>query len=109
MSIRGRHQLRDQVKSELKLRRYVAITILLLSLMYVGWNLAFGDMGIIRYMDLREKRSALLDDIKNIRSENRKVRADIDSYRGNDFYVEKRAREEYGLAGQDELIFIYQK
>jgi cell division protein FtsB len=102
------NRLRTQVRAELKRRSYIFYTLLLLSLFYVGFNLVFGDMGIVRYMELKEKKAALEKDISRVMEDNEKLRAAIDSYSGDDdFYIEKHAREDFGLSGEDEYIFIY--
>jgi cell division protein FtsB len=101
------NRMRSQVVTELKRRRYVFYTLLLLSLLYVALNLAFGDVGLIRYMELKEEKASLGKDLARITENNGKLKASIDSYNNDDFYVEKNAREDFGLADPDEYIFIY--
>jgi cell division protein FtsB len=101
--------LKKQVLSELRRRRYVFYTLLLISLFYVVLNLLTGDMSVMRYRDLREKKAALNEELSGIRKENDKLRTAISSYRTDDFYVEKHAREDFGLAHPDEYIFLYDK
>lgn len=101
--------LRSQVRAELKKRRYIIYTLLLLSLFYVAANLILGDMGLMRYMELRKKEVALESEIKTIRKENESTKESIREYRESDFYTEKNARENFGLAGPDEYIFIYEE
>jgi cell division protein FtsB len=99
--------LRNQVKAELKRRSYIFYTLVLLSLLYVGFNFVFGEMGYLRYRELKERRHALEQEIAGIRAENEKSKSNIDAYSGDDFYVEKHAREDFGLSGKDEYVFIY--
>ncbi|GAB4389780.1 MAG: hypothetical protein Kow0025_17310 [Thermodesulfovibrionales bacterium] len=99
--------LEKQVKAELKRRKYIFYTLVLSSLIYILWNLASGDMSIMRYTELREKEAALGSEVAELKKENERVRSVIGSYRDNDFFAEKHAREEFGLAAPDEYIFLY--
>lgn len=101
--------LKKQVLSELKKRRYVFYTLILISLLYVVLNLVTGDMSVMRYGELREKKAALNEELSGIKKENEQLRAAISSYRNDDFYVEKHAREDFGLAQPGEYIFLYDK
>jgi cell division protein FtsB len=101
--------LRKQVATELKLRRYAFLTFLILSFAYLLVNLVFSDTGLLRYLQLRENKSALGEELKLLSEENEVLRSSVITYRDNNFYVEKHAREDFGLAGPDEYIFIYKK
>jgi len=102
------HILRKQVRTELKRRRYVIFTLLFLSLLYIVVNLLFSDMGLFQYRELRNKEASLQKELSGIVEQNDKINASIEALKDNDFYIEKHAREEYGLAGPDEYIYIYQ-
>ncbi len=99
--------LRKQVSTELKIRRYMVYTLLLLSITYIAGSLIFGDTGVLRYMELKEKQVVMQEDINQIMEENYKIESSITSLKNDDFYLEKHAREEFGLAGPDEYIYIY--
>ncbi len=101
--------LRKQVVSELKKRRIIFFTLILLSLIYLGISLIFGDMGIIRYTELNTKRTKLEQQIKDMERENIQIRSQIKSLKEDPFYLEKHAREEFGLARPDEYIFQYDR
>lgn len=103
------HLLRRQVSTEIKRRRYVVYTLLLLSILYLGATLLFNESGAFRYYELRQKEALAEHNLNAIIENNNKLKTQIDSFEGNDFYLEKYAREEYGLAGPREYIFIYKK
>jgi cell division protein FtsB len=103
------HLLRKQVKAEVKIRRYIAFTLLLLSLIYVTGSFVFGDTGFLRYFDLKKKQSELEQELNTIMDETFRLETTIKVLKEDDFYVEKHAREDFGLAGPDEYIFIYKK
>jgi hypothetical protein len=77
----GNRLLRKQVVTELKLRRYAFLTLLLLSLAYLFVNLVFSDTGILRYLQLREKESALGGELAVLFEENAVLRSSVITYR----------------------------
>lgn len=101
-------RLRKQVETELKRKRYVLYTFILLSLVYVVGSLLFGERGLMRYMTLSQKESALRSEVTALRQENEDLRTVIESYEKNEFFLEKHARENFGLAGPDEYIYRYE-
>lgn len=101
--------LKKQVISELKKRRYMTYTLLFLSLLYVLINIVFGDTGLMRYRELGRTRDSLTQEIAALGEENRKLRETIRAYKEDDFFLEKHAREDFGLAEPDEYIFLYEK
>ncbi len=101
--------LRKQVDSEVKRRRYVVYTVVFLSLIYVWAILLFGERGLMRYVVLSRTEASLRAEISAINQENERIREVMDAYQENDFYLEKYARENFGLAGEDEFIYLYEK
>lgn len=101
--------LRRQVASELRTRDYVIFTVLLLLLLYLAGAAFFGDMGFIRYSELKKNRAQIERELAGINKDNEKLRTDIDSLKTDEFYTEKNARESFGLANKNEYIFIYKK
>jgi cell division protein FtsB len=101
--------LRKQVASEIKKRDYVVFTILLLTLIYLSTAFFFNDKSLLSYFDLGKKETALQSEVDTIRQENEKLKAIIESSSENDFYLEKHARENFGLAEPDEYIYRYEK
>lgn len=100
--------LKDQVRAEIKKRRYVTYTLLFAGILYVAANLLFGDMGLLRHRELRGRKAAIEKELNAMRMENNRIRSSIRSYKEKDFYTEKNARENFGLAGKDEYIFLYE-
>jgi cell division protein FtsB len=101
--------LRKQVASELKKRRLIFSTILLLSLLYLGVNFLFGNVGFLRYLELKEKKVLLERELATIETNNRQLRAEVQLLRENPFYIEKHAREDFGMAKPDEFVFRYDR
>jgi cell division protein FtsB len=101
--------LGKQVRSELKKRRLIFITIILLSFIYLIISLLFGNMGMLRYKELNKTKTVLETQIREIDKENKQLRTEIKSLKEDPFYTEKHAREDFGLAKPDEYIFQYDR
>jgi len=104
------HQLlRKQVTSELKKRRLIFLTIAILSLLYLVISFTFGETGLLRYLQLREKRSQLVSEIREVETQNVRLQSDTKRLRENPFYLEKHARENFEMAKPDEYVFKYEQ
>jgi len=101
--------LGKQVRSELKKRRLIFITIILLSFMYLIISVIFGNMGLIRYRELNKTKTLLETQTREIDKENKQIRSEIKSLKEDPYYTEKHARENFGLAKPDEYIFQYDR
>ncbi len=101
--------LARQVRAEMKKRRLVFLTFIVLAFAYLSLNLLFGEMGLFRYLELRKTRQSLELQIDEIHRQNEQLRTSLKLLRENSFSREKLAREEYGMARRDELIFQYDK
>ncbi|GAB4405643.1 MAG: hypothetical protein OHK0032_00240 [Thermodesulfovibrionales bacterium] len=99
--------LRKQVASELKKRRFIFYTVIFLTLLYMGINFTLGDSGLLRYLELRDKKMRLEEEIKEVESKNIHLKSEIKLLKENPFYLEKHAREDFGMARPDEYIFKY--
>lgn len=102
-------ELRRQVLSEIKRRRLIFITIAILTLSYISIIFVFGDSGLIKYIEMKEKKAKLEKEIKEIELMNVRLRKELQLLKENPFYIEKYAREEYRMARPDEYIFIYER
>lgn len=101
--------LRKQVSAELRRRQLIFYTITLLSILYVVINMFFSDMGIIRYLELRHTKTRLEAEIRGIEEDNAKLKTQLKTMQEDPYIKEKHARENYGLAKPDELIFQYDR
>jgi len=104
------HQLlRKQVTAELKKRRLIFLTVAILSLLYLVITFTFGETGLLRYLQLREKKSQLVIEIHGVETQNSLLESDTKRLRENPFYLEKHARENFGMARPDEYVFKYEQ
>ena len=101
--------LRKQVMSEVKKKRLIFLTFLVLSFIYLSISLVFGDMGLIRYVELNRTKMNLQNQLSEINRQNEQLRTQLKLLKEDPFYREKLAREEYGLSKPNEYIFQYDK
>ncbi len=101
--------LRKQVVSEVRKRRLIFFTLVILSFIYLSASLLFGDAGLFRYLELTRTRKNLERQLVEISRQNEQIRTEIKLLKEDSFYREKFAREEFGLAKPDEYIFEYEK
>jgi cell division protein FtsB len=101
--------LRKQVASERKKRRLIFLTVSLLTFVYLLISLVFGDMGFLRYRELRKTKIQLEAQIRDMKIGNEQLRSQIKSIQHDPFTKEKHAREDYGLAKPGEIIIQYDR
>ncbi len=101
--------LRKQVISEVKKKRLIFLTFVVLSFIYLSISLVFGDMGLIRYLELNRTKMNLESQLSEINRQNEQLRTQLKLLKEDPFSREKLAREEYGLSKPNEYIFKYDK
>jgi cell division protein FtsB len=101
--------LRKQVVSEIKKKRLIFLTIAVLSFIYLSISLVFGDMGLLRYLELNRTKMNLESQLSEIDRQNAQLRTQLKLLKEDPFAREKLAREEYGLSKPNEYIFKYDK
>ena len=108
--MRGRIQprnLRQQVAFERRRRHITFFTIVTLAFLYMIIALVLGNMGFLKYTALTKTKHTLDTEISTLEKENKALQARVAALKDDDFYIEKYAREEYGLAKPDEYIFQF--
>jgi len=106
----GYHNLLEkQVIAEAKKNRMIFYTIIVLSFFYLSISLVFGDMGLVKYFELKKTRKSLEKQITEVHQQNEQLKLQLKSLKDDPFYREKLAREEYGLSKPDEYIFQYDR
>lgn len=103
------HLLRSQVRAEIKKRRHVVYTAILLTLIYIAFNILFSDTGLLRLGGLKQKRDALSAEVSAMKKDNARLQSAIKSYRENEYLIEKHAREDFNLSKPDEYVFVYDR
>ncbi len=80
-----------------------------MAIAYLSYNLVFGEMGLLKYIELKKNKQRLESDITRINRENKAMSEQVNALKKDPYYIEKYAREEYGLAKPDEFIFQFKK
>ncbi|PKL52296.1 MAG: hypothetical protein CVV37_01885 [Nitrospira bacterium HGW-Nitrospira-1] len=101
--------LRKQVVAEIKKKKLIFLTFVILSFIYLAISLVFGDMGLFRYLELNRTKINLQNQIAEINRQNEQFRTQLKLLKEDPFYREKLAREEFGLSRPNEYIFKYDK
>lgn len=101
--------LGKQVRSEVRKKRLIFLTCIILSFIYLSISLVFGDMGLLRYLELNRTKKNIENRIAEIDRQNEQLRAQLKLLKEDSFYREKLAREEYGLSKPNEYIFKYDR
>jgi len=101
--------LEKQVRLELKKRRLIFFTFVVLSFIYLSISLVFGDLGLFRYIELNRTKKSMEMQLAEINRQNEQIRSQIKMLKEDPFYKEKFAREEFGMAKPDEYIFQYDR
>lgn len=101
--------LRQQVTEERKRRTVLFFTVAAAALIYLSVTMIAGNMGLFKYHELKSTRDRLEKEIVTLEEENESLKRHVTALKEDGFYIEKYAREEYGLAKPDEYIFQFKE
>ena len=90
-----------------KLSRHVINYGLTAALTLMLFFLVFGEWGLLHYQRLSEERRLLEERSQALQRENELLREKIYRISKDDRYLEKIAREEFGLARKGEIIYLF--
>jgi cell division protein FtsB len=88
------------------LRRKAAKLALGLVFIALLINSLFGDRGVLHVLAQQRRAADLARDLAQLRRENTRLARDIEALRTDPRTLERLAREELGLAGPGETIFL---
>ena len=107
--MRANDLLGNQVRTEMKKRRLVFLSFFILCFVYLAVSLVFGNMGLLKYIELNRTKKDLKRQVVDITRQNEEIKTQITLLKNDPFYKEKIAREEFGLAKPGEYIFRYDR
>ena len=99
--------LRQQVSVERRRRNIIFFTLVTLAFFYMVITLVLGNMGFLKYAALTKNKNKLTTEINMLEKENKDLKTHVSALKDDSFYIEKYAREEYGLAKPGEYIFQF--
>lgn len=103
----SRHALKEQLRREQS--RRIKIYILLLFIIFIAllYNFLFGNMGYFKYRELKKNEQKLLTEIHQVSQTNNSLKQEIDLLKKDQVYLEKYAREKFGLVKPGEMVFQF--
>jgi cell division protein FtsB len=94
-------------KNELLHRKIIRRIMLLLILFFVFYLYFVGDYGFFRLLSLKKEKDSLILEAKKLQAENVDLEMEKAKLKEDLFYIEKVARERYGMAKEDEVIYKF--
>ncbi|MCS7163501.1 MAG: septum formation initiator family protein [Thermodesulfovibrio sp.] len=104
-----RYSLRQQLLIERKKKDKIFFLVSLLVFIFLGYSFFFGDMGYLKYRQLKNNEEKILREIKEISLENALLKKEIELLKSDRSYLEKYAKERFGLVKPGEMVFQFQK
>lgn len=97
---------REGMRPESSLRKKAATLFCIIVVLALAVGSLFGDRGILQLVDQKERAAKLAQDLEELRAENLRLAAEIQSLRTDPRAIERLAREELGLARPGETVFL---
>ena len=88
-----------------KKRRYTYLIVLVFMILLIAYYTIFGERGILKTRKLGRNLENIRASTQRLKEENEGLKREIRLLQEDDDYVEKIAREELGLAREDEIIY----
>ncbi len=82
----GKHVLREQVIKERKARSKILLLVLLIISGFLVYNFFFGDMGYMKYRQLKNNEQKLVNEINNLSAENTAIKKEIELLKKDQSY-----------------------
>jgi cell division protein FtsB len=91
---------------EKKILSYAALFFALLTLL---WIFFAPNRGILDLFRTKEKLEQLQAENKKLEEENKVLQEEIDRLQNDPGYLEEKARKEYGMLKENEMLYIFKK
>lgn len=101
--------LKEQLLKEKKKMSKISFLVFLLIILFLGYSFFFGDMGYLKYRQLKKNEQRLINEINELSKENVLLKKEIELLKNDSSYLEKYAREKFGLIKPGEMVFQFQK
>lgn len=99
--------LREQLKRERKIRTKIFILLSFIVFSFIAYSFLFGNMGYLKYRELKQNEQKLLREINNLTAANEALKEEIRLLKTDPAYFEKYAKEKFGLVRPGELVFQF--
>ncbi len=94
-------------KNEILRKKVIRRVMLLLVLFFVFYLYFVGDYGFFRLLSLKREKDSLILETKKLQAKNVELELEKAKLKDDMFYIEKVARERYGMAKKDEVIYKF--
>ncbi|WP_460180435.1 FtsB family cell division protein [Thermodesulfovibrio sp. TK110] len=101
--------LKEQLLREKKRNDRIFFFLLFLIILFLAYSFLFGDMGYLKYLELKKNEQRLIKEINRISMENNTLKNEIELLKKDPSYMEKYAREKFGVIKPGEMVFQFQK
>lgn len=99
--------LREQLKREKKIRTKIILLLSFVVFTFIAYSFFFGNMGYLKYIELKQNEQRLLRDINSLSAANEALKEEIRLLKTDPAYFEKFAKEKFGLVRPGELVFQF--
>ena len=96
----------ERTRPESSLRKKAATLFCVILVLALAVGSLFGDRGILQLVDQKERAAKLAQELEDLRTENLRLAAQIQSLRTDPRAIERLAREELGLVRPGETVFL---
>lgn len=104
----GRYTLKQQLNREKNRKMKIVIFLFLSIFIFLSYNFFFGKMGYLKYVELKKNEKKLITEIREISQQNISLKKEIDLLKKDQQYLEKYAREKFGLVKPGEMVFQFE-
>ncbi|MBN1755941.1 septum formation initiator family protein [bacterium] len=101
--LRGNPLKRNEVKKRVKK------FLLILLCIVVAYMILMGDNGLIAVTRYRNLRKSLEEELENAAAEGESLQKELERLENDTTYIERLAREKYGLAKDNEKIYRFRE
>jgi cell division protein FtsB len=105
MSGPRQYPYRDQKKAASPVKKYIGRAVLIGGLLVLVYFYLFGDYGVQRIRKQKQEIAELERTVEQLRQQQQELKETIELLKTDPEYIEKIAREEYGLVKQGEIIY----
>jgi cell division protein FtsB len=76
-------------------------------ILFILFFTVFGERGLLRIFHLSKDRQELQKKVETMRSENDRMKQEVEALKGNRRYLEGIARKDFGLVRPNEVIYQF--
>jgi cell division protein FtsB len=87
-------------------RDLVYRSLLVVMTLFFLYSIIWSDIGFIKYYSIKREIGVKRAEVGALRHERDEIRERIDAWKNSPFYLEKAAREDLGMGGKSEVVYL---